>query len=512
MDIHRLFKDGWRISQIARHMGVARNTIYKYLEMTPEEMATWMASSRNRGRKLDLYRENILSWLKEHPDLSAAQVQDWLRERHEELKVGDSTIRAYVASLREDYQIPKVAQRRQYEAIPDPPMGRQAQVDFGTILTQKGRADIRLWFITFVLSHSRYKYVEWLDRPFTVKDVVSTHERAFQYFGGMPNELVYDQDILIAVNENAGDVTLTKEFQDYVSLRKFKVHLCRRADPESKGKIENVVGYVKKNFAKNRSFANIEKWNEQCLKWLERTGNGNIHNTTKKRPAEVHSVERKHLQPISLLHETSQSTFSIARTVRKDNIVRFLSNRYSVPLGTYQHGKEVKVYLSPTEDGKLMIRCDQPDGPLIAVHTISYEKGQLIQDRQHTRDRSKGITEWIHTLSTEFQNTQAALSYLQRLHVTYPRYIRDQLQIVASVVRQHKTSIVSEALETCMKRNMYSANDFRDVAIALEKREGFPSLEFVPSPLSSSPVVPQVQVEKRPLQEYIAVLKGTNES
>lgn len=511
MDIHRMFKEGWNISKIARQLGIARNTVYKYLDMTPEEMAIWMAASAVKTKKLDPYKEQILSWLEEHPDLSAAQVQDWLKERYGMLEVGGSTIRAYVASLREDYQIPKLIQKRQYEAVPDPPMGQQAQVDFGTFVTQKGKVDVRLWFITFVLAHSRYKYVEWLDRPFTVKDVKQAHERAFEYFGGMPEKLVYDQDILIAVSENAGDITLTKEFHDYVSLRKFTVHLCRKADPESKGKIENVVGYVKKNFAKNRSFTNLEKWNEQCFKWLERTGNGCVHNTTKKRPAEVHSVERNHLQQISPLYETSQSTLSIARTVRKDNTVRFYSNRYSVPLGTYQHGKEIKVYVSRTEDEKLVIRRDRPAGPIIATHTISYEKGLLIQERQHTRDRSKGITEWIHTLSNEFQDTQAAFSYLRHLHTAYPRYIRDQLQLVASVVQQHKASIVSQALEMCIKRNMYSANDLRDAARALERRKDSSDIESVSLPSSPglSYVVPQVHVEKRPIQAYLAVLKGT---
>ncbi|KRI44198.1 transposase [Acinetobacter baumannii] len=514
MSIHRLFKDGWAISKIAKKLGVSRNTVYKYLEMKPEEMAIWMASSKVRVKKLDPYRELILSWLKEHPDLSAAQVQDWLKEKDETLEVGESTIRSYVASLREDYQIPKVVQKRQYEAIPDPPMGQQAQVDFGTFVTQKGKTDIRLWFITFVLSHSRYKYVEWLDRPFTVKDVVEAHERAFEYFGGMPKELVYDQDILIVVNENAGDITLTKEFQEYVSLRKFTIRLCRKADPESKGRIENVVGYVKKNFAKNRAFANIEKWNEQCLNWLKRTGNGNVHNTTKKRPAEVHSLERKHLQPVSPLHKALQSTLSIARTVRKDNTVRFRSNRYSVPLGTYQNSKEVKVYLIETENEELIIRRDRPDGPIIATHKISHKKGQLIQDRQHTRDRSKGITEWIHVLSHEFQDSETALVFLQHLHTAYPRYIRDQLQLVASVIQQHSASIVSRALEMCVKRKMYSANDLRDAAKVVEQREGSSQKEqeISTSPLGSSGPVPQVQVEKRPIATYLSVLKGTKSS
>jgi transposase len=68
-----------------------------------------------------------------------------------------------------------------------------------------------LYFITFVLSHSRYKYVEWLDRPFTTKDTIRCHENAFAFFGGMPEEIVYDQDHLITVSENVGDILLTED-------------------------------------------------------------------------------------------------------------------------------------------------------------------------------------------------------------------------------------------------------------------------------------------------------------
>ncbi len=164
----------------------------------------------------------------------------------------------------------------------------------------------------------------------------------------MPKELVYDQVILISMAENAGDLQLTPEFQKYVAQRKFNVHLCRKADSESKGKIENVVGYIKKNFAKHRVFTNVEKWNEHCMKWLERTGNANIHNTTKKRPAEVHLLEKEHLKPISL-DETVHFNSSITRMIRKDNTIRFQSNRYSVPLGTYQSSREVIVYITVTK-------------------------------------------------------------------------------------------------------------------------------------------------------------------
>jgi transposase len=69
---------------------------------------------------------------------------------------------------------------------------------------------------------------------------------------------------------------------------KFRVYLCRAADPESKGKIKNVVKYIKGNFLENRIYPeDDETLNYCCLQWLEKTGNAKIHGTTKRVPAEV---------------------------------------------------------------------------------------------------------------------------------------------------------------------------------------------------------------------------------
>ena len=100
---------------------------------------------------------------------------------------------------------------------------------------------------------------------------------------GIPNELVYDQDNLIVVSENAGDLILTAEFEAYRRHRNLTLHVCRKADPESKEKIENVVGFIKHNFAKHRIFTTIDAWNEQGWNWLRRTANGRVHNTYDKK-------------------------------------------------------------------------------------------------------------------------------------------------------------------------------------------------------------------------------------
>src|SRR5699024_2394719 len=141
--------------------------------------------------------------------------------------------------------------------------------------------------------------MEWLDRPFTTCDVITAHENAFRYFGGIPSELVYDQDALLIVSENNGDLILTKDFQSYKETRDLIVWMCRGADPESKGKVENVVKYVKDDFKNSRGYYRHNYWAESGWEWLEGTGDYKQHNTTSKRPVEVFTLETHHLRPIS---------------------------------------------------------------------------------------------------------------------------------------------------------------------------------------------------------------------
>lgn len=463
LEVHQLKKQGFKIAAIAKKLELSRNTVYKYLGMTFQEASDWISSTGSRRKKLDPYHDQILSWLKEHPDLSSAQVEDWLKERYPTINVGGSTVRGYVREIRDFYHIPKVVRIRDHESVEELPMGHQIQVDWGEI-TEKNqdKKPVKLYFITFVLSHSRYKYVEWLDKPFTTRDTIRCHEKAFQFFGGIPEEIVYDQDHLITVSENAGDVILTGEFQAYKQERGFRIYLCRKSDPQSKGKVENVVKYVKMNFAKNRVYPNLDAWNEKCIAWLNRTGNYNVHHTTKKRPVEVHALEKQHLKPVSsLLSFESNLVSSITRTVHKDNVIKYKSNRYSVPLGTYRPRGDNTVYIE-IQGEDLIIRADL-QGEILAKHKIRHGKGELIKNRQHTRDRSKGIQAFKETLIRQFNDQEKAQKLINEVAQRYPRYIRDQLQVIQYAIT-HFRAHIEEALAVCIKEQLWSANDLRDIA------------------------------------------------
>lgn len=73
-ETQRLKELGLKISQIARALSLSRNTVYRYLEMDPEALD----QERERRKKLNVYTDEIVSWLKKYPDLSAAQIEDWL--------------------------------------------------------------------------------------------------------------------------------------------------------------------------------------------------------------------------------------------------------------------------------------------------------------------------------------------------------------------------------------------------------------------------------------------------
>ncbi|MZP44684.1 DDE-type integrase/transposase/recombinase, partial [Heliobacterium gestii] len=209
-------------------------------------------------------------------------------------------LRRFLSKLRRKHGLPKPNhQERQYQAVVDPPMGQQVQVDFGFAwATTESSRKIRVYGFGAILSHSRYRYLEWRATPFTTASLCETFERCWAYFGGIPKEVVMDQDKLMVVSENNGDILLTETFEVYRQAVGFGVHLCRKSDPESKGRIEAFIKYGKYNFIPHRTFRDIDHVNEECLAWLERTANANIHGITKKVPAEVYAMEREHLRPV----------------------------------------------------------------------------------------------------------------------------------------------------------------------------------------------------------------------
>ena len=493
--IQAMKEEGFSIRKVSRIIRISRNTISKYWDMSPEEYAeTYKAV--NRMTALKAYEPVVKKWLETYPCMTAAQVRDWLMERHQ-LDAADRTIRSFVSGIRERYGITRKAEpRRIYEAVEELPKGYQMQLDFGEKTARDAYSSryIKLYFVVFTLSYSKYKWGHFQDRPFLSSDLVRSLHQCFYYLGGTPRQLVYDQDSLIVVSENSGDIIHTQAFSAFLAETKLAVRVCRKADPESKGLIESSVKFVKGNFMANRFYMGIDLWNQSFEDWLERTGNGQKHGTTKRKPTEMFMEEQEHLLPLFGI-APAEAPEDMGRTVKQDNTVAYRSNRYSVPLGTY--GKIETVYL--LVNGEKLHIMDAA-GEDLAIHNVSHEKGKLVKLPGHSRDKKKKTKEildkTVALLGIEFQG------YLSKLCEEKPRYVREQLGLVILVCESYGRERALEAIRYCESLSLYSANDLNDAA-----RSKFGQPESLPQP-SRLPVEDEryhIPVQKRELSVYAGI-------
>lgn len=500
-EIHQLKEMGLNKSQVARRLSINRRTVDKYWEVTPDGFVKLKEGSRVRTKKLEKHKGLILSWLQEFPDASASQIEDWLKENNIEYCGKERTLRRYVARLREEYEIKKSTQHRQYEAVDELPAGLQGQVDFGQIVLKNTLGkNTKVWGLALVLAHSRYKYVEWIDHAPTSAEFVQMLYNALVFMGGMPKELVFDQDRLLAVSENYGDIVYTEEFERFRQSMGFKVYLCRKNDPQSKGKVENVVKYAKYNYARFRTFDSLTNFNEGCIAWLKRTGNAKIHGTTKKVPAEVFEVERAYLQPIPI--KINKSEISLTRDVRKDNTILYLSNRYSVPIGTYRPGRQVMIF----EKEKQLQVVDPETGEVLAIHEISICKGKLVKNNNHRRDHSKRVNELQTQAIRVLGESPDAEDFLNGIRREKNRYARDQFQLILATCVRYSPRILTDALGYCLQRELFSAVEFRAAA------EYYAQIDVQPMAVIketvSLPLVCLIKPETRDLGIYAAIYEG----
>lgn len=495
---------GFSQRKVEKMTGYGRGTIRKYWDMTPDKYEEILAVARKSS--LDQHKEMVLMWLRDYPEITAAQVFDWLLERYK-VTISESSVRRYVRKLRIEYNIKRSKEPREYQAIADPPMGQQMQIDIGIVSVENVilRKHQKLYCIGFVLSNSRYKYGVWYDKPPTAIDMVNAIQACFEWMGGKPKELVFDQDRLIAVSENYGDVIYTKEFENFRQNEKLQVYLCRSADPESKGKVEAIIKYFKNNFAKYRPYSSLKYWEEEFCQWLDRCGNSKKHGMTKKIPAEVFEVEREYLVPV-VYKTNSYNKNSLTRTIRKDNTVFYLGNRYTVPLGSYNKHKEAELVI---QEETLQI-YDVFQDALLAEHKICLEKGKLIQNRHHLRRTEVKINKIkdsiivkLNNLIGDNENTERFLESIRR---EKPRYARDQYQLIEKTIAELDSEAILLAINFCCANELYSAVDFRDAARHYNSSS---KPIAVTDAIVKAVAMPQkVFVSKRDISEYLNKLGG----
>lgn len=466
--IHKMSRDGWSKTRIADFLGINWRTASKYLKMSEVAFLDFIEAQDNRQKLLASFEGFVKVKLEKYPDTKAAQMHDWLKEHYPGFpEVTPKTVYNFVMWVRQRHNIPIPDPQREYCIVEELPWGKQAQVDFGEYNMRDGQGKrVKVYFFTMVLSRSRCKFVYYSLTPFTSTLTIHAHIKAFEYFGGIPKEIVYDQDKVLLVNENLGNLILTEAFQSFIQTMPFEPVFCRKSDPQSKGKVENVARYVKYNFLYNRPFSDIETLNQESLEWLSRTANGMPHSVTMEKPKDQLILEQEHLQEIPpYAFDEPEPVFP----VRKHNVVLYKKNWYTVPGGTYQ-GRGTKVTIL-AHGGELIIK--DLSGKHLATHEICYGRGRLISNTDHKRDKSRKLDDMMLDVAVLFPDNDNALMYLEKIRKMKQRYARDQFQYIRRCIERADVDIAGKTLHLCIERGIYDARDFEAVMnMYLEQKKG----------------------------------------
>jgi len=176
-------------------------------------------------------------------------------------------------------------------------------------------------------------------------------------------------------------------------------------------------------------------------------------------PNVVFAEEIKHLKSAPTLSAPPKPKSAI---VRKTNVVHYLQNRYEVPKGTYFPGREAAI--SVDEQTGTVTFCDKDTGEFLASHNIAYGViGKKVSI-------PKNADRFVHTtyddlkdkVLSAFDGVHPAAEYVEGLIKKYPRYARDQLRIMKSCAEMYDRNELQNALDYCIRRDLFSANDFRD--------------------------------------------------
>lgn len=168
--VKELHLKGLNKSQIILEVGIHRKTVRKYLNMNEDSFHKWIEQGKNLPKKLQLYHGYVYKLLGAHPYLSAAQIEDRLKEEFVDFPpVHSKTVYNFTESIRARYGIKKHSDKepRQYEKLPEPDYGVYAQVDFGqyNMPTSSGMRK-KVYFFVMVLCRSRQKFVYLQSTPF----------------------------------------------------------------------------------------------------------------------------------------------------------------------------------------------------------------------------------------------------------------------------------------------------------------------------------------------------------
>jgi len=495
-DVQTFKRRGCSKGEIGRALGLDPKTVAKYFAMEEEDFRTYRQEHMFRDKAFDPYRGEILEVYAANGfrPLQVTSVYDYLEERHGRLPANEQTLRNFVGYLLETESLQLGGSVRLYAKVPELPLGKQMQLDFGRYRFASG---LVLYIFAALLSASRYKYVTFQAQPFRTLDVIRHLLDGFDYFGGRPEEVVIDQDRLMVVSENGGDIILTEEFRQFVAEQELRLFVCRKADPETKGKIENLVKFVKGSFLSSRDYKDVEEAVAGVLGWLVRRANGKISQATKQIPAVLIEEERHHLRPLrNSIFRKDRLLGREERTANDKALISVQASSYQLP-AKYRN-KKVEIYATQEE----LFVFDLYSGQEIVAYRLSLIPGQLVSTRTNRRENEKTVEELKAAVSGLFE-LEPWKRFVERNFKAFPRYARDQCVEARRSFTEKEIDrrILEQALFYCLENDTPSFLNLKDAYVHFERESRREEPAAAVEAKVSVPY-PPVEVSQRRVSDY----------
>jgi transposase len=331
-EITNLRREGLSVVAISELTGYDRKTIRKYL-LTPSGRPAYGPRPAPPG-KLEPFKP----YLKERLQAGVWNAQVLLRELRKRNYTGGYTL--LTDWLRPQRDAASVVAVRRFETPP----GKQAQVDWGHLgsLSEDGE-ERQLWGFTITLGYSR-RMMAAAATDQKLGTLLRMHELAFSQWGCVPEEILYDRMKTVWTGtDERGEIIWNTIFLDFARYWEFTPRLCRAYRPQTKGKIESGVKYVRRNFLcglLGREPANLADLNAELRRWIAEVANQRVHGTTHQQVMLRWDEDQFAMQPIGS-RQPYPYMDDERRRVARDAYVSWQGSRYSVPWQLA--GKEVWV-------------------------------------------------------------------------------------------------------------------------------------------------------------------------
>ena len=358
--------------------------------------------------------------------------------------------------------------------------GEEAQVDFGYAgLMLDGQSDQprRTLAFVMVMSWSRHLYVEFVFDQ-TVETWLKCHRNAFAYFGGVPERVVIDNLKAGIVKASRDEPAVQASYQECALHYGFRIAPCRVRTPEHKGKVEQGVHYVKRNFLGGRKVGYLAKANREVLLWGETTAGLRKHGTTKKQPLiQFQEVEQAHLQPLP----TTPYEIAIWKQLKlaRDCYVEFENSYYSAPHRLVGQRLWVCATLSA-------VRLFDQDYQLLATHERAQQPGSRQTHIDHLPpEKVPGLQLDRETCLQQAQQIGPDTAEIVSIYLA--DQVVDRLPTVGRLLRLADRYDANRLEAACKRALAFGDPNYRTIKVILKQGlEDLPHLQPPASPPAST--------------------------